>query len=167
MDEKNQANLDASVQDVDTSVDNDTNDTSGDDTRYLNQKLRAEKAEKEKKELEAELALLKKETKPAQEAKPVETGLSEDDILVISRVQDKESIDMIRKVAKLEGITLTEAEQNPLYRSWANQRAEEKRQEQSQMGASKGSGSRKQTKDLSTPRLSEEEHKELWKKLSR
>ena len=83
MDDENKVNLDASEQDVDTSVDNDTNDTSNDeDTRYLNQKLRAEKAEKEKKELEAELARfktanqksnlrLKKETLQTTEAKTI------------------------------------------------------------------------------------------------
>lgn len=161
MDDKNQANLDASAQDVDTSVDNESNDTYGeDDERYLNQKKRAEKAEAELKALKAKLT----SEKPAQEKKPVETGLTEDDIFVISKVQDKESIEMIRKVSKLEGISLLEAMENSLYKTWAKQREEEKRQEESQMGASKGSGSKRQQKTFSTPGLSPEDHRELWRK---
>ena len=73
---------------------------------------------------------------------------------------------MIRKIAKLENISLIEALENPLYKSWEGQRAEEKRREEAQMGASRGSGSRKQQKDFSTPKLSEEEHKELWRKMT-
>lgn len=122
------------------------------------------------KEVNEELKQLKQERLNAVTVKeqPKETPtskseLSEDDLFAIKQVEDKESLDYARKVAHLEGISLSEALSNPLYTSWHKIRQETKKQEEAQLGASKGSGSRGKKKDFTTSGLSPKEHKELWR----
>ena len=123
------------------------------------------KAEALKWKAIAERKAKKLEEKPAQAPVRQETGtLSEDDILVITTLQDKELIERARKIARLEGITLAEAVNNPMFTYAKQAYEEEQRKEKASMEASRGSGSRGQKKTLATAGLSKEEHKELWKK---
>lgn len=156
---------DAEEQDVDTGVDNESNDSSNseDDERYLSQKKRAEKAEADKRKLEAELKALREQGEKTPQ-KTKDSGLSEDDILVISKVQDKEALDMLRKIAMIENITLSEAMENNLYKAWSKEQAEIKRSQEAEIGASRGSIKGKKSKDFNTPGLTEEEHKAMFKK---
>ena len=123
------------------------------------------KAEALKWKAIAERKAKKLEEKPAQAPVRQETGtLSEDDILVITTLQDKELIERARKIARLEGITLAEAVNNPMFTYAKQAYEEEQRKEKASMEASRGSGSRGQKKTLATAGLSKEEHKELWKR---
>lgn len=176
MDENNEVNLDTSVQDVDTSVDNDTNDTSegtGDDTRYLNQKLRAEKAEKEKKELEAELARLKgaKPEVNKDTQKPNITN-DRDESYLISLFGSKglaydevtTYLEKARKIAEVEGVPLAKSVETDFFKSFDKSFQDQKKAEQASMGASKGSGNSVPKKDFTTPGLSEQEFNTMLKK---
>jgi hypothetical protein len=140
----------------DTAEEVDTTEETVDTTDY--------KAEALKWKAIAERKAKKLEEKPAQAPVRQETGtLSEDDILVITTLQDKELIERARKIARLEGITLAEAVNNPMFTYAKQAYEEEQRKEKASMEASRGSGSRGQKKTLGTAGLSKQEHKELWK----
>jgi len=121
------------------------------------------KAEALKWKAIAERKAKKLEEKPEVKQTKVETNsLSEDDILTITQVKDKSLIDQARKIARLEGITLTEAVNSTMF-GYAKQAYEaQQREEKASMEASRGSGNRGQKKDFKTQGLSAAEHKELW-----
>ena len=173
MDDENKVNLDASVQDTDTSADSDTNDTSNDaDTRYLNQKLRAEKAEKEKKELESEIARLKS-TKSEVKSQTVKGDITNDrgENYLISVFGSKgleydemnTYLDKARKIAQVEGIDITKVLETDYFKSFDKTFQTEKKNALATMGASKGSGSPVTKKNLQTPGLSDAEFKQMLK----
>lgn len=122
------------------------------------------------KEVNDELKKLKQDRldsvskKPEKKAAPKNESLSEEDLFAIKQLDDKDSLDYARKVAKLEDISLSEAIENPLFKSWQTNRVDEKKKEDSQMGASRGSGSRGKKKDFATPGVSPTDHKEMWKR---
>lgn len=118
------------------------------------------KAIAERKARKAEQA---KADKPQARPKSDQGSLTEDDILVITTLQDKELIERARKIARLEGISLAEAVNNPMFQYAKSAYEEEQKQEKASMEASRGSGSRGQKKTLTSSGLSKEEHKELWK----
>lgn len=123
------------------------------------------KAEALKWKAIAERKAKKLEGKPEQtQVKTESHSLSEDDILVITTLQDKELIERARKIARLEGITLAQAVENPMFAYAKQAYEEEQKKEKASMEASRGSGSRGQKKTLATTGLSKEEHKELWRK---
>lgn len=122
------------------------------------------KAEALKWKAIAERKAKKLEEKPEVKQTKVETNsLSEDDILTITQVQNKDLIEQARQIAKLQGITLTEAVNSPMF-GYAKQAYEaQQREEKASMEASRGSGNRGQKKDFKTSGLTAAEHKELWK----
>lgn len=123
------------------------------------------------KEVNEELKRLKQErldavsskTEQKVAPKPESNTLTEDDILVITTIQDKDLINTAREIAKLKGLSLSEAVNSTMFKLAKAEREEEIRQEKVQMEASKGSGSRGKKKDFSTSGLTPEEHKALWK----
>jgi hypothetical protein len=123
------------------------------------------------KEVNEELKRLKQEhldavsikTEQKVAPKPETNTLTEDDILVNTTIQDKDLINTAREIAKLKGISLSEAANSTMFRLAKAEREEEVRQEKVQMEASKGSGSRGKKKDFKTVGLSPAEHKALWK----
>jgi len=164
MEETTQENLDAEVQEVDGA--NDSNDaavTDQDAKVAEDQKKRAEKAEREVKELREQL-----EAKaPQPEAKePIDTndgsGLTEEDIIVISRVGDKEKLDMMRDIAKLKKVSLDEASSSQMYQLWEKEHEAGKKADAARLGASTGSGAKRRKNSLQTPGLTTEDHKELF-----
>lgn len=153
------------TQEVETSenIDDETTDVE-EETTEESQNWEAEakkwRAIAERKAKKAEQA-----TKEPATRKPELTGsLSEDDILTITMLQDKELIERARKIARLEGISLAEAVENPMFTYAKQAYEEEKRKEKSQMEASRGSGTRGQRKTFTTPGLTKEQHKELFMK---
>lgn len=93
-----------------------------------------------------------------------EKGLSEDDIIVISSVADKEKLDSLKEIAKLKNISLMEAKNSQLYKLAEQEIEETRKREAAQLGASKGSGKRPAEKSFATQGLSDEEHKALFNK---
>lgn len=112
----------------------------------------------------AERKAKKLETPAPKQTKAEPTGtLSEDDILVITTIQDKELINTAREIAKLKGISLSEAADSTMFKLAKAEREEQVRQEKVSMEASRGSANRGKKKDFKTSGLSPAEHKELWK----
>lgn len=152
------------TQEVETSENIDTEET---DTSVETEEEQSTDWEAEAKKWRAIAERKAKKAEQAQKApvtrKPEPVGsLSEDDILTITMLQDKELIERARKIAKLEGISLAEAVNNPMFTFAKQAYEEEKRKEKSQMEASRGSGTRGQRKTFTTPGLSKEEHKALF-----
>lgn len=145
-----------STNDDETSVDTETDETGTQDWEAEAKKWRAI-AERKAKKLE---------TQPAQDEKPTvsTTGLSEEDIIVITELKDKQLIDTAREIAKLKGMTLAEAAGTTMFKLAKQEIDEERRQESVKMEASRGSGARGKKKDFTTTGLSKDEHKELWKR---
>lgn len=113
-------------------------------------------AERKAKKLEAPA--------PSKPTKAESNGsLTEDDILVITTIQDKELINTAREIARLKGISLAEAADTTMFKLAKAEREEQVRQERVSMEASRGSANRGKKKDFTTRGLSPAEHKELWR----
>lgn len=113
----------------------------------------------------AERKAKKLETPAAPKPTKAESNgsLTEDDILVITTIQDKELINTAREIARLKGITLAEAADTTMFKLAKAEREEQVRQEKVSMEASRGSANRGKKKDFKTSGLSPAEHKELWR----
>jgi hypothetical protein len=179
MEEETIVTPDASEQDVDTGVDNETNDsltndsstddsTGVDDERYLSQKKRAEKAEAEAKALREQLA--QKKVNPKTEKKEI-INHDRDESYLISVFGSKglgydeitEYLEKARKIAKLEEIPLAKALETDYFKAFDTSYQAEKKQKLASLGASKGSGGSVSKKSFQTPGLSDEEFTKMLK----
>lgn len=123
------------------------------------------------KEVNEELKRLKQERleavtkkdEPKATPKPDNSALTEDDILVITTIQDKELINTAREIAKLKGVSLAEAAESTMFKLAKAEREEQVKQEKVQMEASRGSGNRGKKKTFQSKGLTPQEHKQMWK----
>lgn len=171
MEDDNKVNPDAVEQEVDTGIDNSTNDSSKvvDDERYLSQKRRAEKAEAELKAL--------REAKGEQTAQPnseVKQNITSDrdESFLISVFGSKGLgydeinvyLEKAKKIATLEGVPLAKAIETDFFKVFDKSYQDEKKAQNAQLSASKGSGSSVAKKSFNTPNLSDAEFNEMLKK---
>ena len=154
--------LDSSNQDVDTSADNELNDTltGEDDQRYLNQKIRAEKAEQAKKLAEEKAKLLEQEL--AKKRNDNNPHLP-DELKLIARGLSDEAIEQAKIIAKGKDISLQEAIKDPLFVLYQEKEREDKRKADAKLGASKGSGESEEESEIK-PDMSRDEHIKVFKK---
>jgi len=75
-----------------------------------------------------------------------------------------ELVAVLKAIAEEKGIDLLTAKKDDYYAYRKEKMEQEKRDKEAQLGASKGSGSVSKSKDFSTPALSPEEHKAMWRK---
>lgn len=78
-------------------------------------------------------------------------GLSEDEITYL------------RKLAKVNESSLIEAQSDEMYQVFKKKKEDEAKSEKARLGASRGSGTAKQQKTVSSEGLTPEEHKALWR----
>jgi hypothetical protein len=166
MDNENEEILDAEVQDDNTSVEVENNDTLKEESselenKYLNQKGRAEAAEKREKALKAELEKLRGGEQNQEPAKDT-SNLSTEDVKLYARYDD-EAVDKIKKIATVEGISYSEAIKSDLFTAYEEVKKQEAKRQKASLGASRGSSS-KSTVNINTPGIGKEDHKALWKK---
>jgi len=89
-------------------------------------------------------------------------SLSLEDIAVLNKVDsDVDAYHKLQQIAKLEGLSKTEALDSDIYLAWKSAQATAKKQQAASLGASKGSGSQKTGKTLAAAGLSKEDHKAL------
>jgi len=94
------------------------------------------------------------------------SGVSQEDVQVmILKTQGltDDLIDKLKVVAKLNGKSLIEAQTDPVFETLKAQKQKDDEAIKARLGASRGSGQVKKTKDFTTPGLSEAEHKAMWK----
>jgi hypothetical protein len=129
-------------------------------SRKRSEQVRTLRAKLEDKPKEGEA-----DKKEAQPLPAEDTNVSTEDLFVISSHDlTQEEYAYAKKVGKMEDMPIGEAVKNPLFTTWRQNRQEEVKRQEASMGASKGSGSRKKQKTFETPHLSQDDHKELWKK---
>lgn len=110
------------------------------------------------------IAMRKAKQASKPEAKPKtlqENYLTREEGILIAKGMDDESIGQLKVIAKGKGISLLEAEKDPLFSTYFEKVQKEKRSEQAKLGVSKGS-SYKQDKPTFKPGLTREEHLALW-----
>lgn len=88
--------------------------------------------------------------------------LTRDEVILIAKGHDDETLNQLKVIAKGKGVSLLEAEKDPLFTSYFDKVQKEKKSEQAKLGASKGSAF-KQEKTTFKPGLTREEHMALWK----
>ena len=164
MSDENKEILAAEEQDVDTSVDSETNDTLNEEEisteAYANQKRRAEKAEAKLKELKDTIGE-KTEEKTEEKA---QTGLTREEAILFAQGLSEAEINHASKIAKVDGTSLTEAVGGDFFKTWKKSNEDKVRSEKAQLGTSKGSPKVEGKKDFNTPNLSKDDHKELFMK---
>lgn len=114
------------------------------------------------KKAEAELKALKEKKPDATLNNNLTTEDIETSILKAQKVSDDE-ITYLKKLAKVNGTSIIDAQNDEIYTGWKAKREAEEKSEKAKLGASRGSGSAKKEKEINSPNLSEADHKELWK----
>lgn len=156
--------LEVEVEETTTEVGTEETPDDTEDVETLKEKLA--KAEQAKRELtvrakKAEDAL-KGAPKPTQ---TISTPSNEQIETTVLKAQgmDIDSINYLAKLAKVNGTGLIEAQNDELFLNYKAKKEADVKAQKAKLGASKGSGTIKKEKDLTTPGLTEEERKEIWK----
>lgn len=87
--------------------------------------------------------------------------LSREEAVLIARGYDDESLNQIQVIAKGKGISMLDAEKDPLFVSYKEKKESEAKAEKAKLGASKGSG-QKESKPGFNKFESLSDHKKLW-----
>lgn len=114
------------------------------------------------KKAEAELKALKE--KPS--ASITKQALSEEDVdlkILISQGMDPALSNDLKIIAKLRGIKVIEAKNDPVFVAMESQKAAEAKAQKAKLGASKGSSQVRKERTINSPGISDTDHKELWK----
>lgn len=103
--------------------------------------------------------------KPKVEARPERTLTdtpSREELILIAKGMEEEDLDQLKVIAKGKGISLKDAEKDPLFEAYYSKVQKERKAEQAKLGASRGSGYQKNQPDFANPNLSEDEHRKLF-----
>ena len=121
----------------------------------------------------AEAKLKEKESQPTQTTEQKATQPISNPVLTAEDVEvrnlkaqgvSNDEIVYLKKLAAVNGTSIIEAQSDELFSAFKSKKEEQEKSEKSKLGASRGSSSVKREKDYSTPGLSDEEHKEIWKR---
>lgn len=148
-------------------VDTQDESTSGDEqTTSSNEEL--EKARKAISQLTARAKKAEDELRNIKTSKETKADsnltntLSREEAVLIAQGYDLETLNQIQVIAKGKGVSLLEAEKDPLFVSYKEKKDAEAKAEKAKLGASKGSG-QKEAKVGFNSFESLEDHKKLWK----
>ena len=103
----------------------------------------------------------KVEKKPAPATQSVETV---EEIVLRTQGMEDDLIEPLKKLAKINGQTLVEAQKDPLFIALKEKREAEKKSQEASMGAARGSAQKSPKISFNTPGITDAQHKELWKK---
>ena len=152
-------------QDIEITLD-DTEDVEALKARIAEKDTFARQAVARAKKAEAELRTLK--DKPV-DATQLNNGLSKEEtelLILQSKGIDTELLDEMKTLAKVRGKSVLEVENDPIFIKMKEEREAKAKAEKSKLGASRSSGAVKPQKSFSTPRLTEEEHREMFRNLN-
>jgi hypothetical protein len=114
---------------------------------------RAKKAEEEARTLRSQ-------------SKPTTNQLSKEDtemLILKSQGMDDDLLNGMRDLAKIRGKSIMEVQNDPIILAMKDAKDKEAREKAAKLPASRGSSSIKKEKDVTTPNLSDEEHRALWR----
>lgn len=142
-----------------TSTDESSNDEDLNKLSETNKKLyiRAKKAEEELKRIKKELTT----DQPKTEAKTGDLTDMREEIKLYAQGLSDEDVEMVKKIAKIENISLTEAKNSATYNIYKEKLERQKKEELSNLGASKSSNTKK---EKSVSEMTREEHQAFIKK---
>ena len=115
---------------------------------------------------QAEAAKYRRLFEKTQKAKPVQTQtqatpLNVEETVLLATGMEESLLETLKKVAAVSGTSLIKAQNDPIFVAVKEKFEREKKSSSASLGASRGSGSVKAQKSLSTPGLSREEHMKL------
>ena len=131
--------------------------------KFEDQRTRAEKAEAKLKELRDKLND-KNETKeePKQTEKSSD-GLTREEAILFAKGLTPEEVEKAKHVAALEGVNPLVAAESDYFKHWQTTQKAEQEEKETQIGASKGSIKARPKADFTTPGLSDDDFKKMWK----
>ena len=161
-----QETKDVEMEESSTSTEEESNDESSDSTvesksvpydrfKEVNEELKRLKQER--------LDAVSKDKQPEAPKPESKQGYTEEDLFVIKQLDSVDELERVKKIAQLDGVTLSEAMKSEDFTIWKQAREAESKREAASMEASRGSGNRGKKKTLQTPGLSKEEHKALFR----
>ncbi len=121
---------------------------------------RAKKAEAQLKEKTSQST--QTEQKPTQFINALTAEDVEVKILQTQKVSEDE-IAYLKKIAAINGTSLIEAMEDPIYTGFKDKKEADKKSENARLGASRGSSSVRKEKTTNTVGLTKQEHKDLWR----
>jgi len=141
-------------------LEQDESDESVDDGEEL-EKLRSENKKlteiiKRRKEREEKTST----SKPTQNSTNNSQTLSREEAILVAGGFSEEDLDYLNVVAKGTGLPIKEAKEHPLFESYLQKIADEKKAKRAKLGASKGSSVNKPV-DISG--MTPEQHQKYWK----
>ncbi len=134
-----------------------------DDVEALKAQIEQEKTAKAQilaraKKAEAELALTKK-PKPATTQSTQQPSVEE--TVLLANGMDEQLIEKLKTVAKVQGVGLIKAQNDPIFVAIKSQFEKESKQKEASLPVSRGSGQSKPRVGLDTPNLPRDDHKRL------
>jgi len=107
-----------------------------------------------------------KENSPAPlKEKKGSSDINRDELYLIAKGYDDDALAQLQIIARGSGVSLKEALENPLFKTYETKQKEEERRAKAKLGASNGSGFQ-QGGPLIKPGMTEAEHKAVWEKFS-
>ena len=94
-------------------------------------------------------------------------GLSADDVdvkILQSQGLDEDAIKYLKKLAQVNGTSIIAAQSDELFEAYKTKKETEEKTKKASLGASRGSGQAKKEASMTTPGLSDADHKALWNK---
>lgn len=110
----------------------------------------------------AEEALKAKEEQPKVSSQVPSQSISREEVILIAKGYNEQELEVAQGIAKGFGIPLTKAVEHEMFVTYKEKKDKETKSEKAKLGASNSSGSRRD--DKVKPGMSDEDHKELWKK---
>jgi hypothetical protein len=158
------------IQDVDPTNYNEevTNDDSHQEIDVEKLKETNSKLYARAKQAEQELKNLRSQAKPVAESVPTNnTYVSREEldlaILQTKNGYDEETVENLKVISKGKGVSLLQAQEDPLFKLMLAQKEQERKQTQAKLGTSRGSSS---TKAVKIESMSREEHMAYVKSLN-
>jgi hypothetical protein len=118
-------------------------------------------------------AILKRKTKKEADPQTAQTSnptqavptdiVTPKDLLRTTKGYDDDALAQLEVIAKGKGISLIQAQDDPLFTGYLEKQEAEKKAQAAKLGASKGSGRGGEKRTFTTPGLSDEDHKAMWK----
>lgn len=171
---KDETNVDEVIETEDTTVEEEATEEEqadySDNEKRLYARLKKEREKRQALEEEAKLLREKEETlkktlnpeEVKKEETPKTDSLSREEAILYAKGKNDDQIAHAKKVAALEGISVIEALDNPLYVAWEQKQVVDTTNQAAQLGASKSSAPHHE--EGFVPGMAKEDHKELWRK---
>lgn len=110
-----------------------------------------------------------KSEKPERETSTTTNSLTEQDIeakILLAKGIDSQLLEEMKALASLRGKSLLEMENDPIIVAMKEVKEAEAKAKAARLGASRGSTSVKAQKSTTTPGLSDEDHRAMWRELN-